>query len=196
MKNNRRNFLKTSSLGILSLAIPMPLFSSNNKLFSNNLGSYNEAKEIAKKAKKYFYKKEYLKAEGFYKKCIELAPSDIRYYDNLKAVYGAQGKYIDSLNLFKTALANNSQNLAFHDRTARSLMQLELGNKKMADLYKNGNNQSLLKEARKIYKEALKVKLKNKTNKLTIELIKNTKKRKRKKVYNIKKDLINIQFKN
>jgi tetratricopeptide (TPR) repeat protein len=173
MKNNRRNFLKTSSLGILSLAIPFPLLGSNNKkILFNNVTNYSQAKEIAKKAKKYFYKKEYLKAEGFYRKCVELVPTDVRFYDNLKAVYGAQGKYTESINLFTSGLSQNPNNLVFHDRTARSLMQLELGNKKEALLYKNGNTESLLKEARKIYKQALKISPEKKYLSIGLEKVK------------------------
>ncbi len=158
MKNSRRNFLKLTSLSLLAVAVPYPTFAIERFSFKpNKLSNYSEAKELAKKAKKYFYKKEYLKAEGFYKKCIELVPANISFYDNLKAVYGAQGKYIDSIELFKTALTSNSQNLAFHDRTARCLMQLEIGNKKMATAYKNGSSKSLLKEARNIYKNALEI---------------------------------------
>ncbi len=156
MKKSRRKFLKLTSLGLLAVAIPCPTYAFDPiSLKSNPFVNLNEAKELAKKAKKYFYKKEYLKAEGFYRKCIELVSTDVRFYDNLKAVYGAQGKYIDSLELFKTGLANNSQNLVFHDRTARCLMQLEVGNKKMATVYKNGTSKSLLKEARNLYKDAL-----------------------------------------
>lgn len=158
MKNSRRNFLQLTSLSLLASIIPYPAFAANKfSLKSISLSNFSEAKEIAKKAKKYFYKKEYLKAEGFYKKCIELVPTNISYYDNLKAVYGAQGRYVDSLTLFKSGLASNPQNLAFHDRTARSLMQLELGNKKMAIAYKNGATKSLLNEAQKIYKVALEI---------------------------------------
>ncbi len=158
MKNSRRNFLKLTSLSLLAVAVPYPTYALERFSFKpSQLSNYGEAKELAKKAKKYFYKKEYFKAEGLYKKCIELVPANISFYDNLKAVYGAQGRYIDSLELFKSALTSNSQNLVFHDRTARCLMQLEIGNKKMANAYKNGSSKSLLKEARNIYKNALEI---------------------------------------
>ncbi|WP_405567955.1 tetratricopeptide repeat protein [Polaribacter sp. Asnod6-C07] len=157
MKNNRRNFLKLTSLSILATTIPAPFFALNTPLKTNNYSNFIEARELAKKAKQYFFKKEYLKSESFYRKCIELVPTRLSYYDNLKAVYGAQGKYIDSLELFKKGIAFNPQNLAFHDRMARSLMQLEIGNKKMAVQYKNGSTKSLLIEAKKIYKDALEI---------------------------------------
>jgi tetratricopeptide (TPR) repeat protein len=156
--NSRRKFLKLTSLSLLATVVPYSIFATEHlPLKTTPFSNFNNAKELAKKAKQYFYKREYLKAEGFYRKCIELVPTDVRYYDNLKAVYGAQGKYIESLELFKTGLASNSQNLVFHDRTARCLMQLEIGNKKLALEYKNGGTKSLLKEAKIIYKEALEV---------------------------------------
>ena len=157
MKNSRRNFLQLTSLGLLATFMPFPLLADDNKKKYLSNFSVNDAKLLAIKAKEYFYKKEYLKAEYFYKKCIELVPASIVYYDNLKAVYGAQGKYIDSIELFKTGLTSNPNNVAFYDRMARSLMQLELGNKKIAAVYKNGSAKSLLNDARKLYKNALKI---------------------------------------
>lgn len=158
MKNSRRNFLQITSLGFLATILPIPVLASGKRFSTpNSILNFNDAKLLAQKAKQYFYKKEYLKAEGFYKKCIELVPTNIAYYDNLKAVYGAQGKYIASLELFKTGLTVNPENIAFYDRTARCLMQLELGNKKMATTYKNGSTKSLLKDARKLYKDAIEI---------------------------------------
>lgn len=156
MQKSRRKFLQLSSLALLSTSIPAPVYAINSFVSKKtSVDMFNDAKEIAKRAKLHFIKKEYAVAESLYKQCISLVPKDIRFYDNLKAVYGAQGKYIESLKLFKQALQINQKNVAFYDRTARCLLQLETGNKKLATQYKAGKSISLLHEAENFYTQAI-----------------------------------------
>ncbi|MFY0602951.1 MAG: hypothetical protein JXQ93_03310 [Flavobacteriaceae bacterium] len=158
---NRRNFVRLSSLSILAGLLSfheVKALSFITQLPSSGDADFQTAKELAKKAKKHFHKNEFQAAENLLLQCIGLAPSDIRFYDNLKAVYGAQGKLIKSALLFKNGLQINSQNVAFYDRMARSLMQLEVGNSKLSNQYKvTSNSNSLLKDAKKLYKDAIQI---------------------------------------
>jgi len=156
---NRKKFLKLSAWGFLAALLPVQeikalSFISDLKEFDQS--NYQTAIDKAKKAKEHFYKKEFTLAENLYLECIQLAPADIRFYDNLQNVYGAQGELLRITELFKNALIANPSKVAFYDRAARSLMRLELGDRVLAQQYKDTNgSHSLLKDAKTLYNQAI-----------------------------------------
>lgn len=159
MKNvSRRNFIAKTSLGSLSFLFPISILKANSRSTFKTVTFGNDAKTLAQQAKVHFFKKEYALAENLLQQAINAAPNDIRYYDNLRRVFGAQGKLIEVVQLLKTGLNINKTNIAFYDRYAIALMQLELGNKKLFKQYTNNNASiDLLKKAKKNYKKAIKI---------------------------------------
>ncbi len=161
MAINRSDFLRLSAWGFVAALLPIHQVKALS--FISNLKSYNQdnytlAINKAKQAKEHFYKKEYTQAESLYLECIELAPADIRFYDNLQNVYGAQGLWLMCVELFKNGLIANPNKIAFYDRAARSLMRLELGYPVIAGQYKNQiNSNSLLQDAKQLYNQALQI---------------------------------------
>lgn len=158
---DRRNFLRLSSWGLVATLLPLQQIKALGfiaKISTYNPIDYEKAIALAKKAKIHFYKKEYTVAEDLLFKSIELAPASIRFYDNLKAVYGAQGKYLEIIELFKNGLSINQGVISFYDRAARSLLQLEVGNQKLATVYKNTNESNfLLADSEKLYEQAIEI---------------------------------------
>ena len=98
---SRKDFLRFSSLSFLAKLIPTQQVNALSFILSlNNSTSnedYNKAKALAKDAKIHFFKKEYTSAIDKYKQCIKLAPRAIRFYDGLENVFGAQGKFLESV---------------------------------------------------------------------------------------------------
>ena len=158
---DRRNFVRVTSWGLVAALLPIQQIKALGfitKISAYDPNDYDHAIVLAKQAKIHFYKKEYTAAEDTLFKSIELAPSSIRFYDNLKAVYGAQGKYLDIIELFKNGLSINQSVISFYDRAARSLLQLEIGNQKLATLYKNSNESNfLLADAERLYEQAIEI---------------------------------------
>src|SRR5690606_4491299 len=158
---NRSEFLKLTVWGFVATLLPLQQikalsFISNLQTFDND--NYVLAIEKAKLAKEYFFKKEYQQSEKLYLECITLAPADIRFYDNLQNVYSAQGKRLLCVELFKNGLIANPNKIDFYDRSARSLMRLELGYPKIAEQYRNQiNSPSLLEDAKQIYDQAIQI---------------------------------------
>lgn len=156
---NRKDFLRLGSLGAIATLLPVSQLHALNKItkttnFDPSL--HSKAVKLAAIAKEAFYKKDFDTAEKNYLKCIELAPADIRFYDNLQNVYTTQNKYLLAVQLFKQGLENNPEKIAFFDRLAKTLTQLAVGNKKIAKVYANSlNTSSLLEDAKSLYEKAI-----------------------------------------
>lgn len=159
----RKDFLRLSSLGVLSALIPFQKIEALSYILKlpeskRNIGDFELAMEKAAQAKIAFYKKDYNTAETLYKECIKLAPAAIRFYDNLDNVLGAQGRFIESVYLYQNGLSINPSVIAFYDRTARALARVELGYKRAASLHRSEiNSASLLQDALSLYISALKI---------------------------------------
>lgn len=157
---SRKDFLRLTSLGILATLIPTQEINALSFILNTKKDTTQEdfakALELSKTAKKYFYQKEFKLAEETYRQCIKLAPRAICFYDGLDNVFGAQCKFLESLLLYKNGLEINSKNIAFYDRTARALVRIEIGYKKIADNYKSKvNSKSLLEDAIALYDKAI-----------------------------------------
>ncbi len=161
MSINRSDFLRLSAWGFVAALLPIHQVKALS--FISDLKSYNQdnhalAINKAKQAKEHFYKKEYTQAESLYLECIELAPADIRFYDNLQNVYGAQGLWLMCVELFKNGLTANPDKISFYDRAARSLLRLELGYPVIAGQYRDQiSSNSLLLDAKQLYNQALQI---------------------------------------
>jgi tetratricopeptide (TPR) repeat protein len=156
----RKDFIRLSSWAFVATLLPTGEINAMTSVFSPDYipstGDFKKAQELAKEAKVFFYKKNFAKAEELYLQCIKLAPSSIRFYDNLDNVYGVKNNHLASVELFKNGLLKNPKIIAFYDRAAHSLMRLELGNKKSASKFKGKmNSQSLLKDAELLYHKAI-----------------------------------------
>jgi len=156
---NRNNFLKLSSLSLVSTLLPFSQVKHLSfilDLKDKDISFNSSLVELADEARKAFYRKEYSLAEELFLQCISSAPKDIRFYDNLQNVYGKQNKVLEIIELYNNGLTINSENIAFYDRTARSLMRLELGYKRQAAQYREQiSSNSLLSDAQSLYLEAL-----------------------------------------
>lgn len=158
----RKDFLRLASLSFAATLLPTEKINALSFILdldsSRPVNGTVDVFDIAKLAKQHFYKKEYELAEEKYRECIELASRDIRFYDGLDNVFGAQGRFLESLLLYKNGLTINPQNVDFYDRTARALMRVGIGEKKMAEQYKRDfSSNSLLDDALKLYDEALSI---------------------------------------
>ncbi|WP_134384214.1 tetratricopeptide repeat protein [Flavobacterium psychrophilum] len=156
----RKDFIRLSSWAFVATLLPTGEINAMTSVFSPNYipstGDFKKAQELAKEAKVFFYKKNFAKAEELYLQCIKLAPSSIRFYDNLDNVYGVKNNHLASVELFKNGLLKNPKIIAFYDRAAHSLMRLELGSKRSAITFKGKvNSQSLLKDAEILYHKAI-----------------------------------------
>ncbi|GAB5400281.1 MAG: hypothetical protein Aureis2KO_18660 [Aureisphaera sp.] len=161
MAINRSDFLRLSAWGFVATLLPLHEIKALSFISSAN--NYNKEDHMlalnnAAQAKEHFFKKEYSKAEIVYLDCIKLAPADIRLYDGLQNVYGAQGKWLLCVELFKNAMSANPEKVEFYDRAARSLMRLELGYPDIAAQYRDQtNSDSLLKDAESLYTRAIQI---------------------------------------
>lgn len=156
----RKDFIKLGSLGILGLVLPTQEISAINRLFipKNNptLDDFKKAQELAKQAKVFFYKKEFVKAEELYLQSVSLAPSYIQFYDALDNVYGVNHNHTASIELFRKGLSLNPTKAQFYDRAARALFRLQTANPKLALQYSKSNKKAnLLEEADALYKKAI-----------------------------------------
>ncbi len=161
MSLTRYDFLKLSVWGIVGTLLPihqLKALSFITDLKTYQKTNYSSASALAALAKEQFYQKNYTEAEDLYLDSISLAPADIRLYDGLQNVYGAQGFSLAIIELYKNGLIANPENVDFYDRAARSIMRLELGNKKVADEYRHQiDSESLLLDAKALYEEALSI---------------------------------------
>ncbi|WP_396146000.1 hypothetical protein [Flavobacterium sp.] len=192
----RKDFLRLSSWGLVATLLPISQINALSSILKNEDSPKNDdylkAKELAKEAKVFFYKKNFKKAEELYLECIKLAPNAIRFYDNLENVYGANLDLLSSVELFKNGLLVNIKNPAFYDRAARSLMRLELGNTKHAEMYKNKiSSVSLLNDAKDLITKAIALNASKKY--LTVSLATIQKKEARNRIRDEKERLVLIK---
>jgi len=157
---SRKDFLRLTSLTFLSALLPAQKINALSYILdldrNTSQSDFETAVELSKQAKVLFYKKEYKQAEDLYKQSITLAPRAIRFYDGLENVLGAQGRFLESLLLYKNGLSINSENVVFYDRTARALMRVGIGDKKLAKEYEaDFNSSSMLNDALALYDKAL-----------------------------------------
>jgi tetratricopeptide (TPR) repeat protein len=157
----RKDFIKLTSLGFLATVLPVHEVEAVNGLFNLNIptgaNDLQKAQLIAKKAKEYFYKKEFAKAEELYLQSIKLAPAYIQFYDCLSNVYGVRCNHLASVELFKAGMKKNAGKAVFCDRLAKAFIRLEKGNKNQAKEYKKNNkiSHSLLEEAQKLWEKGI-----------------------------------------
>lgn len=157
---SRKDFLRLTSLTLLSSLLPIQKINALSYILDLNKNisqdDFQKAVKLAKEAKVYFYKRQYKQAEEIYKQCITLAPKAIRFYDGLENVFGAQGKFLEPVILYKNGLTINTESVAFYDRLARALMRIETGNRKAAKKYKaEFNSNSMLNDALVLYNKAI-----------------------------------------
>ncbi len=158
---NRKEFLRLSSLGAIAALLPFQQVQALN-FISGREGfdptDYNEAKELARQAKILFFQGDHAGAETKYLRCIELAPADIRFYDNLQDVYAVQKRYLEQAILFKNGLDANPTKIAFYDRLGKTLMRLAVGHKQAATSYgAQFNSNDLLADAEALYLQAINI---------------------------------------
>ncbi len=153
MKKNfsRRDFLKSSlqGLGTLTLlASPLNIFASKTPLQSNNAFT-GDSDLLYKKAKEYFYKKEYASAIEIYNQLISHFPGKIIYYDGYAKVLGAQQNMLGIAELYRSGLQQNKTNPHFKHRLSLSLRNLCIGNHKaeLDFVSKYGENNLMLLSA-------------------------------------------------
>jgi hypothetical protein len=159
---SRKDFLRLTSLSFLAALLPVSEVNALSFILStkkdNTKEDFAKAVELSKTAKKYFYQKQFKLAEETYMQCIKLAPAAVRFYDGLDNVFGAQGKFLECLLLYKNGLEVNSNKIAFYDRSARALARIEVGYKKIPENYKEKvNSKSLLEDALALYDKAIKI---------------------------------------
>lgn len=157
---SRKDFLRLTSLTLLANFLPTEKINAFAYILdldkNTSQTDFERAVELSKLAKIQFYKKAYKQAEELYKQCITLAPKAIRFYDGLENVFGAQGRFLEALLLYKNGLTINDKNVAFYDRTARALMRVEIGSKKLAKEYRTFHkSNSMLNDALALYEKAL-----------------------------------------
>ncbi|MXV37281.1 hypothetical protein GO491_01125 [Flavobacteriaceae bacterium Ap0902] len=148
---NRRKFIYSTSLGLLSLSLfPSPTIlaelderanvTSNKDLNSRLL----RASQIRKKGK-------LRRAKHLYYKIIEDYPKDIRAYDGLRKTFLTGGKNeLEILKIYELAYANHPEIPEIKARLASEYIRIALGNKKI--LNQINNHDKLLKNAKKIFK--------------------------------------------
>lgn len=159
---SRKDFLRLTSLTLLSTLLPTQKINALSYILdldkNTSQSDFERAVELSKQARVQFYKKDYKQAEELYKQSITLAPRAIRFYDGLENVFGAQGRFLEALLLYKNGLTLNDKNVAFYDRTARALMRVEIGDKKLAKEYKASfKSSSMLQDAIALYNKALEI---------------------------------------
>jgi tetratricopeptide (TPR) repeat protein len=160
---SRKDFLRLTSWSLAAVLLPIGRLHALDSILSNNAEPFSEenferAKEIARRARLEFYLKRYQTAEELYMQAIRLAPRYIQLYDGLDNVFGAQNRFLDSVHLFKNALLNNTGNVAFYDRAARSLMRLQTGCRNLAAEYRlEVSSASLLEDAAVLYRSAIEI---------------------------------------
>lgn len=156
---SRKDFLRLSSWGLVAALLPVDRIYALDGILSKSqvtIADFEQAKSLASQAKQKFYLKNYNDAEALYMQAITLAPNYIQFYDGLDNVFGAQNRFLDSVQLFKNALLINPSNVAFYDRAARSLMRLQTGCRSLASEYRTQiNSASLLYDAANLYESAI-----------------------------------------
>ncbi|GHU70286.1 hypothetical protein FACS189413_10430 [Bacteroidia bacterium] len=91
--------------------------------------SLEEAEQLYRQAKTYFYAKEYETAIPLYQQIIYAFPDNIAYYDAFGRLLGAQQKILERAELFREGLLKNPGNPYFLHRLSLIIKKLYLGDK-------------------------------------------------------------------
>lgn len=148
MENNRRKFLKnTTIMGLGITLIPSWLHANNQNLFSTiNIS------QLLKQAAAFRKQGNITGAVTIYNQIISSHPQDIRPYDGKRLCWSKQKfKELDILNMYHVAMQAYPSNPTFKARWANCCMQLALGNQKFANTI--SNKTQLLQQARQAFNQ-------------------------------------------
>jgi len=158
---NRREFLKSGLLAstafFFSFSPIEKLLATSTKNASSNIADDQvDVRQLQKKAKDYFYSKEYIKAEQIYRQLIFLQPVYIAAYDGLAKTLYAQNKSLAVAEAYRQGWLEYKDNHMFCDRLARAMKRLVAGNRKQETefCYRIGQTE-LLEAAAQLYIDAI-----------------------------------------
>lgn len=149
---NRREFLKSGLLAstafFFSFSPIERLIASNGKNTDGNIDDVQpDIRQLQNKAKEYFYRKEYVKAEQSYRQLIFIHPAYIAAYDGLAKTLYAQNKSLSAAEAYRQGWLEHKENHMFCDRLARAMKRLVAGNRKQEKEFCFRIGQSELLEA-------------------------------------------------
>lgn len=131
MNTNRRKFLHTSALGIVSINLYGSLNSNNSFL---NVESSVEEQTIPQLLREAAIKRkngDIVLSKQLYQQIITLDNSEIRAYDGMrKTLLLEKYKELEVLQLYSNGYNLNPNNPVFQERLSKEYMRLSLGNKK------------------------------------------------------------------
>ena len=160
---NRREFLKTGLLAstafFFSFSPIEKLIASNSKKASGDAADdQTDIRQLQQKAKDYFYRKEYVKAEQTYRQLIFLQPMYIAAYDGLAKTLYAQNKSLAAAEAYRQGWLEQKDNHIFCDRLARAMKRLVAGNRKQEKEFCFRIGQAeLLEVAAQLYIDAIEI---------------------------------------
>lgn len=111
---------------------------------------------LQKQAREAFYKREFGKSVGLYKRLITKKPDEIAYYDGIKKGLEKLGKDKEIVVYYKYGIEKNPQRVEFLNRLAKYYRETFAGNKKLAaELEKTEREDSLLQSSIRLSKIAI-----------------------------------------
>lgn len=165
MKNvNRREFIKkglfASATLLLSLTPFQKVFSKTSNSGLLNDGDSNISEDylrLQKKAKEYFYQKDFSNAENTYRQLVTQFPTYISGYDGLAKTFYAQNKPLDAAEVYRQAYILYPEDILVCDRYARAIVRLSLGNRKLEKIFSEKiNEKKLINYAANLYIDRIK----------------------------------------
>jgi len=160
---NRREFLKTGLLAstafFFSFSPIEKLIASNSKKTGGDAADdQTDIRQLQQKAKDYFYRKEYVKAEQTYRQIIFLQPVYIAAYDGLAKTLYAQNKSLAAAEAYRQGWLEQKENPIFCDRLARAMKRLVAGNRKQEKEFCSRIGQTeLLEASAQLYIDAIEI---------------------------------------
>jgi hypothetical protein len=158
---NRREFLKSGLLASTAFffsfsPIERLLALNTKKTSGNSVVDQSDVRQLQKKAKDYFFQKEYIKAEQIYRQLIFLKPVYIAAYDGLAKTLYAQNKALAATEAYRQGWLEHKDNHMFCDRLARAMKRLVAGNSKQEKefCYRIGQSE-LLELSAQLYIDAI-----------------------------------------
>ncbi|MDD2799356.1 MAG: hypothetical protein PHV20_12260 [Bacteroidales bacterium] len=153
---NRRDFLRTGLLATGAFFVSLTPFQklvATNKISGNGNGIN---KLLLKKAKDFFYQKDYANAESCYRQIVDESPDSIVGYDGLARTFYAQNKSREAAEAYRQGWLTRQDSPLFSDRLARAMQRLVAGNSKAEKAFctKIGET-DLLESASKLYLNAI-----------------------------------------
>ncbi|MFZ4454996.1 MAG: tetratricopeptide repeat protein [Bacteroidales bacterium] len=151
---NRRDFLRT---GLLATGAFFVSLSPLQKLVAANaVPSSGFNKLLLRRAKAYFFQKDWTNAVSSYKQFITESPDLIVGYDGLARTFYAQNKSLEAAEVYRQGWLTRQNNPLFNDRLARAMTRLVAGNSKAEKAFctKTGET-DLLESASKLYLNAI-----------------------------------------